>query len=831
MNVTPEQAPGAAENTRLTGYAHRVAIAKRFGQRINSKDAVFMSGAAANLDMPQTISNGAAKPITGFNRWMLLQVMSDRGWKDPRFFTQQQIQSEGWELKSGAQPVILQFVKTIDASGASLTQPEVQRFAVYNAEFLHGLEPAIPRTKLPAKALALAMAQADFEPGEDLGNALAQWVTEQYNGLNVHNEAGHHALVQAMTVSAVFSSIEFQSEKQASLQKLQKHWGSEAWASVTQNLIAQDPSMFFDAVRVAEQISGHIVSIAQLANMELPLDQSMDKKKGKAEMEAPTKVSAESNAAFSTYKVRLEEMFANRQAVLAVPFSEKDRVKALGGVWHGDQGIWFVPEGADVSKFSEWDPRKHHLGKTASDDVIVAEFEKELVAMGLMLGNKGVIPDGKWHNVRVDSKKGKNSAGAYLLNLTTSMGQINNKHSGESRTWRYNGPLLTPEQRASMRARAVLMAKAADEAQAKAQNLAAVHAQEILAKAIPAHGHAYAQKKGMNPSELLQVPGSVLRDYEEFYGESKKSAIKSDMHYLVIPMQDALGNVRAVQAIGSDGSKSFMRGGQKKGTMFVFGAPSLQSLCEKIEKSPSQFFPASFVEGFATGASLHAGTNQPVVICWDAGNLETVVARAAADLPKNMVPILAVDNDQFYVERALGFLSSRLGVNPSSDRGSTVEILSGQQSTRVVSLGDAIADGEWHQAPNGRYRIDLTRATDSTEITAIKVEALVSGDEKAMTIHFCNRGVEAGIAGMKSLQELGKPDMLALTLIPDFQALHYRDRPTDWNDLHKLGGLQAVNAQFNDCLYRAGLFKEPERQPHEQSSQRQAPAQSSGVER
>ena len=109
---------------RAAGYSHRVAIAKRFGQRISSKDAVFMSGATAGMDMPRTVNNGQERSITGFNRWMLLQVMTDMGWKDSRFFTPQQIESSGWKLKQDAQPVVLQFVKTTDANGLNLVIPK-----------------------------------------------------------------------------------------------------------------------------------------------------------------------------------------------------------------------------------------------------------------------------------------------------------------------------------------------------------------------------------------------------------------------------------------------------------------------------------------------------------------------------------------------------------------------------------------------------------------------------------------------------------------------------------------------------------------------------------
>jgi phage/plasmid primase-like uncharacterized protein len=826
--VLPEPARNA-DDARAAGYAHRIAIAKRFAQRIQRQDAVFMSGAAAAMDMPRTISGGVQKSITGFNRWMLLQVMNDKGWTDPRFFTPKQIEAAGWSLKHDAQPVVLQYVKTTDQKGLSLAVPEVQRFAVYNAGVIDGAGEPAPEPKLMPMALVSAMAESDFEPTSNLVHSLSEWVEHHYQH-DASLEGAQHHLVQSMAVSAVLSEFSLEPIHERELLAVQQQWARPQAIAEVEELLALEPAAFFEAVRVAEQVSGHVLSLSRIAHVELNASTKIDKEQGAAAMQ--TTQAPESNpavsAGLSAYAAKQEERFANRQAVLAVPHSEKDKARMLGAAWYQPQRVWYVPEGVDVSKFVEWDPRKHHLGKTASTDVIIAEFEKEIAPLGLDLDGKSIIADGNWHNVRVTDKKGKNTSGAYLLNLATDppTGHINNKFSGLSHAWVYDGPLLTPEQRARMRAEAVLRAQVADKERAKAQDQAAGNAVEILSMATPAYGHAYAQKKGMNSGEMLQVPGRVLLNFQEFYGESGRSAIKPEMNYLVIPMQDRNGVVRAVQAIGDDGSKSFMRGGQKKGTMTVFGAKSLAELCERITQSPDQLYPTSFVEGFATGASQWAGTGEPVVVCWDAGNLEAVVTEVASSLPQNMVPIMAVDNDQFHVERALGYLSSRLGVNPNSDRGTKVEVFSGLKSTRLVSLGDAIADGDWHQAPGGRYRMNLVRENDSTEVNAIELESVLTGQEQVTKSRFGNRGVEAGFTALKSLEEKGHPEMLALLHMPEFKSLHYR--PTDWNDMHKMAGLQAVHGQFQDCLKRAGLFKEPSR---EQALPREVSARSAQMER
>lgn len=38
----------------------------------------------------------------------------------------------------------------------------------------------------------------------------------------------------------------------------------------------------------------------------------------------------------------------------AVPFTEKDRAKRLGGRWDTARGAWYAPAGVDVTAFARW---------------------------------------------------------------------------------------------------------------------------------------------------------------------------------------------------------------------------------------------------------------------------------------------------------------------------------------------------------------------------------------------------------------------------------------------------------------------------------------------
>ena len=55
--------------------------------------------------------------------------------------------------------------------------------------------------------------------------------------------------------------------------------------------------------------------------------------------------------------------------------------------------------------------------------------------------------------------------------------------------------------------------------------------------------------------------------------------------------------------------------------------------------------PILFVEGYATGATVHHITGLPVVVCFDAGNLYPVIKIFQGKLPKQEL-ILFADNDE-----------------------------------------------------------------------------------------------------------------------------------------------------------------------------------------
>lgn len=332
---------------------------------------------------------------------------------------------------------------------------------------------------------------------------------------------------------------------------------------------------------------------------------------------------------------------------------------------------------------------------------------------------------------------------------------------------------------------------------ARVQEVAAGHAGEIWAMGVPADKHGYVLRKGISAEGLRQVRGAVLRQYDEFRSEGGSSIIRERDDYLIVPMSNASGKLRAVQAINADGLvKTFMRGAQKKGTMLVLGSQSFDELAGQCGLDSGA--EVAYVEGVATGASYREASGGPVVVCFDAGNLEAVVAQTFSALPQGASCVLAVDNDQFHVERALGFLSDKLGVNPHVAGGPLLEVMSGLDGVRQVSLGDVVADGQWQQAARGTYRVSMVREGEGGAVRSMAVEVVPENGERQMRATFVNRGVEAGRTALEAIPP-GGGGRRVVTVMPEFKSL--AGRPTDWNDLAQVEGVAAINA----ILSRAGL--------------------------
>ena len=767
----------------MTALLHRVAVGRRFGELATAGDAFFVTGSVGINRLPFVVNDGVEKGFSGTNSLVLLQVMKDQSWSDARFFTAQQIDAAGWKVLPNAKRIGLQFLVATDDQGTSLEAPSAIVFHVFNASDIVGL-PKLSRPVKPLRAdIETASVRAGFGLNEGLAAGVGRWLDSIQN----------HALESTEPVA-----VELRTRLTMSLLEIQ--FGVPLINSLSSSLtdscllsIRENPLSFSHAANDSRKLESLVMSQVNLVRVEREALESLDQfRSGQDAPVVPVvPVMSGSIKVPKSFAVELEAMFGRRVAVLNVPFTQKDEAKALGAMWFAPESVWFVPEGRDVAPFAKWEPSAVRLSVEASRESVIEAFREVMLDHGLD-ASADILDDGKWHNVAVEKNNSMvgNKSGSYIFSMDGGrygqpIGTVLNKYTGESFTWTtHKSGSLTPQQRVQCKAESDARDAAAALVVQGVQNTAAVHASEIWTLGGAAAEHGYVVKKGISDQGLRQVSGLTLLKYAEFKSESGGSVIDEKENYLLVPMTNSAGELRAVQAISGDGSlKLFMRGAQKKGTMFVMGSPSFA----EVAKSHTPF--VSFVEGVATGSSFYSATEKPVVVCFDAGNLETVFGENVAQLGQGIVPVLAVDNDQFFVEKGLGFLAEKLGVNPHAG-GASVTVRSGPFEVRSVALGEAIADGAWHQAAKGSYCISVERDDVEDFVRSLRIDLVPEAGRKSSAT-FLNRGLEAGFAGLKKM-EAGRLDAQAVIVAPVFKNLS--GRPTDWNDLAQIDGLEAVRA-------------------------------------
>ena len=135
-----------------------------------------------------------------------------------------------------------------------------------------------------------------------------------------------------------------------------------------------------------------------------------------------------------------------------------------------------------------------------------------------------------------------------------------------------------------------------------------------------------ALEKWNSFSETGSSPYLVTKKVEAF-------GVQFEGDVLVVPLRDIEGKLWSLQFIHASGTKRFLPGGRKKGCFHLIGTIELGK-------------PIYVTEGYATGASVHMAIQQSVVVAFDAGNLEPVIADLRHAYPKSQI-IIAGDDDRW----------------------------------------------------------------------------------------------------------------------------------------------------------------------------------------
>lgn len=153
--------------------------------------------------------------------------------------------------------------------------------------------------------------------------------------------------------------------------------------------------------------------------------------------------------------------------------------------------------------------------------------------------------------------------------------------------------------------------KQAEVKQQKKYSKAAKKAQALWESAVPCEKHPYLEKK------------QVLS-----YG------LKIDEHgNLLIPLYDKQLTIVGLQFIDNDGNKKFLTGSKKASSFFMLG--------KEILKTSNII---NYAEGYATAASIYADLSQPVIVAFDAYNLQPV-AEVMFEFFADKKHVFIADND------------------------------------------------------------------------------------------------------------------------------------------------------------------------------------------
>ena len=259
-------------------------------------------------------------------------------------------------------------------------------------------------------------------------------------------------------------------------------------------------------------------------------------------------------------------------------------------------------------------------------------------AFKLAIATAGLTPpdkftgDGKIHRFSTNGK-GNDDAGWYILHLDNiPAGSFGNWREGHAESWcSIERRAQTPEQQNQYATLLKSMQNARHRAKKAEHDAAAAVAQSMFETSTPmvdAAEHGYLVTKG------IQAHGVRLIDTAAARAHCGRLSPVLSGPLLVIPMRNAAGELRSLQFITADGTKRPLTGGEKQGCHYLI----------KPDIAAAQSAILIVCEGFATGASIHKATGQPVAVAFDSGNLEPV-AKALRKLYPDAALIVAADDD------------------------------------------------------------------------------------------------------------------------------------------------------------------------------------------
>lgn len=580
------------------------------------------------------------------------------GYEDPRWMTLRQANDNGLRILPGskATPVVyFQFTKEQDRVGedgkpvlgedgkpqkqtVELDKPIIRFAHVFNAEQIDGMPPLELTDKAfewePVEKAENILSASGADIRHDQSNrAFYRYATDSihlpprenfeepglYYGTALH-ELGHwtrHASRLDRENGPFGSEMYAREELRAEIaswmlgQDIGIPHDPEQHAAYVNSWIKaleDDPYEIVRACRDAEQIKEYILGLEM--KKELVVEQpekavQREREEGIAAMGVPANP-------------------AREKTFLTVPYKEKEQAKKLGAKWDKENKLWYAPEGTDLNQLSAWMPENARAPEPVRTLPPQEEFALALEKAGLDLGGKTPLMDGAIHRVPLIGGKRGELDGAYCGFLDERpAGWAQNFSSGEKIKWTASGHKLSKEELEAQRAEIAQRREERQKAVIERQHLVAEDAYTEWFAYVPAtNENSYLQKKGVPP----------LGVREDLSGS------------LIVPVQNVGGELRGLQYISPEGQKRFLPGMEKNGNFHLITGD---------HSSPAQDLSQNEIilaEGYATGVSLHLATEKPVLVAFDAGNLEPVARKLRERYPNAAITICA-DNDHQHTRR------------------------------------------------------------------------------------------------------------------------------------------------------------------------------------
>lgn len=718
----------------------------------------------------------------GINALKLLQT----GRADTRWCTYEQAASQGWQVKRAAHGINLSYLVRDRKTGASVVRAGV----VFNAEDIRGI-PELERAPLPVDLVKFS---------DHLRGSMGVEVVHDQQESGFYSAAGdkvhiapptsykaesdYHADLVHQLLHATGLPGRLNREMGRSFTS-QEYAREELAAEIATLFLARDLGMPFNPV---DHQSYTASWIKLMREDERALAQAVRSARGMVEyvkgldvgheffQAPPAKVQSpaadRSHAPEKTAPAAKLSHPANDRIYLFVPYEERMDAGKLGARLDKTRKPkqWYIPANMDSRPFEKWLTPPPAL--TPAE--IIAQFRVACTELGLVMDEDPNM-DAEWHHVHVSTSRNKNKrSGAYVLNRS-GLGYIKNHDTGIETPWRPEGHL---EIDSKFRDQMVQM-----EANKEARDRARLATQEGTAK-----------KCGGRWGKLPHAPEShpyLVRKHIKSFG------LRMQGENLIVPLIDEQSQIWNLQRIPATPGKTKMyeKDARKQGLFYVLGSISGAST-------------VLFGEGYATCASMHMATGLPVVICFDSGNIESVIKMFEPRLV-GVDKIICGDNDLVTNERLAktlnGPMQEKCGYPEITASDVERAVFCSGERSYAFSFDQATANGGnldvWH-ALQDKFPLHLggdfwmvvreDRGVDHFELPRLHAQ-IFRGTESVHKVMVNNAGMEKALGAAASTG--------AKVVTPHFKDPDaYQKGWKDFNDLHVHESLEQVCAQIGAAV-------------------------------